>query len=335
MPSAAFDLSALDRWLKAHVPGLRGFAQLTPIEGGQSNPTFFLNYDDCVLVLRKQPSGDLLPSAHAIDREYRIMSALAVTHVPVPRMRVYCADRAIIGTPFYVMDKLDGRVLPNYALTEIAPAARALYFTELARTMARLHAVDWRGIGLSDFGKPGNYFSRQIGRWTRQWQSSKTGENAAIERLTAWLPNNIPSDDTTAIAHGDFRMGNMMWHPTEARIIGVLDWELSTLGHPLADLAYSCMAWHLAPDEFEGILGLDWQMQQIPTQAEFIAAYNAESSVKRHPDPFHLVFSMFRFAVILEGVAARAQLGNASSANAANVGAQASAIARRAEQLID
>lgn len=330
-----FDPNTLSDWLRAQLPGLTGAMCLTRIGGGQSNPTFFVDFDDQSLVLRKQPPGVLLPSAHAVDREARIMKALAATDVPVPEVLAFCEDRSVVGTPFYVMRKLDGRVLPHTGLPEIAPGERRAYFMAMAETLAKLHAVDWQAAGLGDYGKPGNFFERQVARWTRQWQSSKTQDNADIDRLIEWLPRHIPDDDTTTIAHGDFRMGNLMFHPTEPRVIGVLDWELSTLGHPLADLGYVSMAWHMRPQEFDGIRGLDLAAEGLPTQEEFVSHYLRHSGRPLRLQPFHVAFAMFRFSVILEGVAARARSGNAAADNAAEAGAQASAFSRAAVALID
>ncbi len=335
-PAAEFDPAALHAWLKRHVPGrLDGRMSLRRIGGGQSNPTFFVDFDEGPsLVLRKQPPGPLLPSAHAVDREARIIRALAPTDVPVPEVLACCGERAVIGTPFYVMRKLEGRVLAHTSLPEIEPAGRHAYFLAMAETLARLHAVDWQAAGLGDYGKPGNFFERQVARWTRQWQASKGQDNPDIEHLIDWLPRHIPKGDATTIAHGDFRMGNLMFHPSEPRVVGVLDWELSTLGHPLADLSYCCLAWHMRPHEFDGMRGMDLAAEGIPAQEEFVAHYQRCGGHAEPLQPFHLAFSMFRFAVILEGVAARARAGNAASNDAADVGAQASAFARRAVEIV-
>ena len=324
----------LDQHLRQALPELEGPMRLARIGGGQSNPTFFVDFDSRALVLRKQPPGVLLPSAHAVDREYRVLRALAGSAVPVPRTVLYCDDRAVIGTPFYVMDKLEGRVLSNYALPGIAPAERRAYYFAMAETMARLHAVDWAAAGLADYGRPGNFFQRQIARWTRQWEASRTRDDAHIERLIEWLPANIPPGDQTTIAHGDFRFGNLMFHPTEPRVIAVLDWELSTLGHPLADVAYNCMAWHTGADEFEGMRGIDLAAEGIPTQAEYVAHYRQAGGCAEPMTNFHMAFSLFRFAVILEGIAARAKSGSAAAQDAQQVGAQAAGFARRAAALI-
>ncbi len=336
-PVTDFSPAALQAWLRGHLGNdLRGDMRVQRIGGGQSNPTFFVDFDaGPSLVLRKQPAGPLLPSAHAVDREARIMKALASTDVPVPEVLAFCDDREVIGTPFYVMRKLEGRVLPQTSLPEVAPAERRAYFLAMAETLAKLHAVDWQAVGLGDYGKPGNFFERQVARWTRQWQASKGQDNADIDHLIDWLPRHIPSSDTTTIAHGDFRMGNLMFHPTEPRVVGVLDWELSTLGHPLADLSYCCLAWNMRPHEFDGMRGMDLAAEGIPSQADFVAHYQRHGGRAEALQPFHLAFSMFRFAVILEGVAARARGGNAASSDAADVGAQAAAFARRAVELIE
>ncbi|MDM0086495.1 MULTISPECIES: phosphotransferase family protein [unclassified Variovorax] len=330
-----FDAERLASHLRAQIPGLSGPMRLARIGGGQSNPTFFVDFDNRALVLRKQPPGELLPSAHAVDREYRVLRALAGTDVPVPNAVLYCEDRSVVGTPFYVMDKLEGRVFPHYTLPELRPAERRAYYFAMAETLARLHAVDWAAAGLGDYGRPGNFFQRQVTRWTRQWEASRTREDANIDRLIAWLPANIPAGDHTTIAHGDFRFGNLMFHPTEPRVIAVLDWELSTLGHPLADVAYSCMAWHTGADEFEGIRDVDLAAEGIPTQAEYAAHYRQAGGHAEPVTNFHLAFSLFRFAVILEGIAARARSGIAAASDAQQVGAQAAGFARRAAALID
>lgn len=322
-----FDFERLRGWLGERVPGAEGPMQWRRVGSGQSNPTFLVEFPGRSLVLRKQPPGELLPSAHAIDREFRVLRALAGSDVPVPDALCWCGDRDVIGTPFYVMDKLDGRVLGSHQLHEIAPADRRAYWFAMADTLARLHAVDWQAAGLADYGRPGDYFARQVARWTRQWQASRTREDRHVEHLIAWLPANLPSHDTTAIAHGDFRLGNLMFHPSEPRVIGVLDWELSTLGHPLADAAYSAMAFHTAPEAFDGLVGVDLAAQGLPSQAEYLARYRDAGGCAEPVTAFHLAFSLFRFAVILEGVASRAKAGNAAAEDAVAVGAQSAAFA--------
>jgi aminoglycoside phosphotransferase (APT) family kinase protein len=330
-----FDPLRLDAFVRGALPDVRGPMQLTRIAGGQSNPTFFVDFDNRALVLRKQPAGELLPSAHAIDREYRVMSALASTDVPVPRTVLYHAGRDVVGTPFYLMEKLAGRVFAQYALPGVAPPERRGMYASMARTMARLHRVDPSAVGLSDYGKPGNYFARQVARWTRQWQSAKTRENPALDRLIAWLPAHVPAGEETAICHGDFRMGNLMFHPSEPRVIGVLDWELSTLGHPLADVAFNCMAWRTLPTEYGGLLGCDLDALGIPREDEYLGWYYAAAGRTSAAQPFHFAFAMFRFAVIFEGIAARAAAGNAAADNAREAGQLGPAFARRALDIVE
>ena len=334
-PTLEFSAERLQSYLQQAIPGLQGSMQLQRIGGGQSNPTFFVNFGNRALVLRKKPAGgNLLQSAHAVDREYRILNALAKTDVPVPTTVLYCDDISVVGTPFYVMEQLKGRVFSDYALPEVPAAEREAMYFSMAETMARLHRVDWAAVGLSDYGKPGNYFARQIARWTRQWDMSKTAENADIDRLIAWLPAHMPANDDTTINHGDFRLGNLMFHPTEPRVIAALDWELSTLGHPLADVAYNCMAWHTEANEFGGIKQLDLAAHGIPTQLEYLAHYKRCSGRSDNITPFHLAFSLFRFAVILEGIASRARDGSAAGTDAAEVGGLCGAFARHAVQAI-
>ena len=331
-----FSSERLHAWLLRNVPDLHGPMRLERIGGGQSNPTFFVSFDNREMVLRKKPAGgNLLPSAHAVDREYRVIEALAATDVPVPKAVIYCADEGVIGTPFYLMERLEGRVFPGYALPEVPREERRAMYFAMAETMARLHVVDWAAVGLSGYGKPGDFFARQIARWSRQWELSKIADNADINKLIRWLPENIPANDDTRISHGDFRFGNLMFHPTEPRVIAVLDWELSTLGHPLADVAYNCIAWHTAPDEFNGILGLDIAALGIPSESEYLQHYRQCSGRADTISGFHLAFSMFRFAVILEGIASRARDGSAAAHDAADVGRQAGAFARRAVEAID
>lgn len=327
-----FDPAVLAGFLRGRLPGAEGPLTVERIAGGQSNPTYWLKYPDLTYVLRKQPAGPLLPSAHLVDREYRILSALAGGPVPVPRPHIFCDDRALIGTPFYVMEAVAGRVFPDASLPGLTPAERTAIYAGLAETLAHLHRVDWAALGLADYGKAGSYFSRQVARWTKQWLSSKTREIPEIDQLAAWLPAQVPAagDDETAIAHGDYRLGNLIYHPTEPRVAAVVDWELSTLGHPLADAAYACLGYHALPAEYGGLLGLDLAALGIPGEAEFVAQYCRAAGRPNDLRPFHLVFALFRFAVILEGVAARAALGNASATDAAAVGGLSVNFARRA-----
>ena len=330
-----FDPVRLDTFLRGALRGLGGTMRLDRIKGGQSNPTFFVTYDNRRLVLRKKPPGEVLPSAHAVDREFRVMSALSETDVPVPPTLLFHPERDVIGTPFYVMERVEGRVFHDNALPGVAPEERRAMYFSMAETMAKLHTVDWAGIGLADYGRPGSYFARQLGRWSKQWHLSRTREIPEIDRLIEWLPAHMASDDETTICHGDFRLGNLMFHGTEPRVVAVLDWELSTLGHPLADAAFSCLAWHSRPEWYGGVLALDLNALGIPTQGEYLECYYKAAGRTSGVETFHLVFSLFRFAVILEGIAARAKAGNAAAENAAQVGDLSVAFARRAVELID
>lgn len=315
-----FDIAALERYLTLTIEGFFGPVQIERISGGQSNPTYFVTSGSDRLVLRKKPPGPLLPSAHAIDREYRVLTALRNTGVPVPPTVLYCEDETIIGTPFYIMERLDGRVFHDTALPGVSPAERSAMYRAMAETLARLHNVDPVAIGLADYGRHDGYFARQISRWSRQWQVSRTREDSRIEALIEWLPRNIPAGDTLAIVHGDFRIGNLMFHQTEPRVIAILDWELSTLGAPLADLAHVLMAWESRPEEYGGIAGLDLPALGIPDAHTFEAIYATEAKHGTRLQPFHRAFAMFRWSLIFEGIAARARAGSAADSNAAATG---------------
>ncbi len=307
-------------------------AQLTDLKqmrGGQSNPTFLLITDHGEYVLRKQPPGKLLPSAHAVDREFRILSVLTNTGVPVPRPLFFCADPAIIGTPFYVMERLRGRVFWSPTLPELPREERRPVYLAMADVLARLHLVDWQALGLADYGKADSYFARQVARWTKQWEGSRTRDNPSLGKLAEWLPKHIPAGDETTIVHGDFRLDNMMFHASEPRVIGIFDWELSTLGHPLADLAYSCIRYRLRSDTYSGLMDLDLESLGIPSEDEFVQAYLSRTGRSDTLTPFHFAFSLFRIAVILEGVLARAIAGNASSSDAFRTGSLGTALADR------
>jgi aminoglycoside phosphotransferase (APT) family kinase protein len=330
-----FDPDRLDRFLRAHIAGLEGPMRLERIHGGQSNPTFFVDYANRRLVVRKQPGGPVLQSAHAIDREFRIMSALATTVVPVPRVLQFHAENDVVGTPFYVMERLEGRVFTDGSMPTVAFDQRRPLLLSTARTLASLHRLDYTSIGLQDYGRPGNYFERQIARWTRQWRDSKTRELPDVERLIEWLPKNVPCSELTSISHGDYRVYNLMFHPVEARVVGVLDWELSTLGHPLADLAFSALSWRLPPTYPAGLLGLDLKALGLPSEQEYLETYYAIAPEVGRVTPFHTAFALFRLAVIFEGIASRAQLGIASADNAAEVGRLSSDLARRGVEALD
>jgi len=330
-----FDVPALAVWLGAHVPGYPGgVPEVAQFKGGQSNPTFKLTVGGQSYVLRTKPgpAAKLLASAHAIDREYRVMSALHATGFPVPRQLALCLDEAIIGRAFFVMECVEGRVLWDQALPGMLPHERAAIYDEQNRVIAQLHTIDYAAIGLADYGKPGNYFARQIERWTRQYQASATEHIPEMDSLIAWLPQHIPDGDDTAIVHGDFRLDNLIFHPTEPRIVAVLDWELSTLGHPLADFSYHCMSWNIAPGKFRGIAGLDLPALGIPSQADYIAAYSARTGKTIRPEDFnfYLAYNMFRLAGIMQGIMKRYVDGTAASAQALENGKAARPMAELA-----
>ncbi len=313
-----FDEARLTEYLTAELPGFVGPLEVRQFQGGQSNPTFHLHTPGGDYVLRKKPPGTLLPSAHAVDREYAVQSALAGTAVPVATMRLLCRDESVIGTMFYLMDHMPGRVFSDRTLQGVSPADRAAMYDDMNRVMAALHQVDWRAAGLEGFGRPQAYVARQIDRWTKQYVGSRMEDVPEMDRLMAWLPAHAPANDETAIAHGDFRLGNLIFHPTEPRVLAVLDWELSTLGHPLADLGYNCIPWRL-PVAIEGLQGAD--APGIPTEAEYVAAYCRRTGRDSVPElDFFVVFSLFRWAAIAAGVYRRALDGNAADARALTIG---------------
>lgn len=327
------NVSALAAYLRG-VLALEGEMRLERISGGQSNPTFFVSFDNRRLVLRKRPHGRLLPSAHAIDREFRVISALANTGVPVPPALHFCTDTRIIGTDFYLMARLEGRVFEDCALPGVSPGDRAAMMHDVAQTLAKLHGVDPEAVGLGDFGRPHGYFARQVKRWSEQWQQVRTREDANIEALIRWLPGAIPPDETASIVHGDFRIGNLMFHPVEPRVIAILDWELCTLGHPMADLAHCAMAWRSRPEEYGGVLGLDLAALGLPTLEAFVADYEAAATHAARLQPFHMAFALFRWSMIFEGIAARAKAGSAAAGNAHEVGQLAAVFAVQAARFI-
>ena len=249
LPAHRFDEAALARYLRGRLPGFDGQLQIRQFQGGQSNPTYHLRTAGGEYVLRKKPPGKLLPRAHEVEREHRVMAALAETDVPVPRMRLLCQDETILGTPFFVMDHVQGRVFPDRVMREGSPAHRAAVYEDLARVLAALHRVDWRAAGLEGFGRPEGYMQRQVALWTRQWQAARMEDMPAMDLLAQWLPDHLPPDDApSCIAHGDYRLGNVLLHPTEPRVVAVLDWELATIGNPLADLGYFCVTYHVPGD---------------------------------------------------------------------------------------
>ena len=302
-PNHRFDEAGLERWLRANVEDFAGPMQVGQFQRGASNPTFLITTPLRRYVLRKKPPGQLLASAHQVDREYRVMKALGGVGFPAPVMRAFCADESVIGTPFYVMDFLEGRIFRNARLPGLAPAERAAIYDDLNATLARLHGVDYAAIGLGDYGRPGNYFARQIDRWIKQYRGAETDVIPAMEQLIAALPARVPADDTTTIAHGDYRLENVMYHPTEPRIIAVLDWELSTLGHPLADIAYNCILWHSHSESWGTFDGMQLEGSGIPMEGEYVAAYCRRTGRAGIEDfGFYLGFSLFRLASIGQGV---------------------------------
>jgi aminoglycoside phosphotransferase (APT) family kinase protein len=322
-----FDVAALERFMRDHVAGFRGGLRVEQFKGGQSNPTFRLvATDGKTYVMRRKPPGKLLPSAHAVDREYRVVTALAQTRFPVARTYALCTDESVIGAVFFIQDCVEGRVLWDPQLPGMAPAERGAIFDEMNRVIAMLHRVDYTAIGLGDYGKPGNYFQRQIDRWSRQYKASETEPIEAMDRLIDWLPANVPAGEATSIVHGDFRLDNMIFHPTEARVLAVLDWELSTLGHPLADFSYHAMVWRLSSAEFRGLSGCDLAAMGIPREADYVARYLERTGMAAPSAKdwaFCMAYNMFRAAAIFQGVMARALGGNAASAIAVETGRRA------------
>lgn len=315
-----FDEARLLAYLDDHVEGFRGPLEVVQFKGGQSNPTYLLRAASGSYVLRRKPPGKLLKSAHAVDREFRVISALHASGFPVPRPYVLCEDDEVIGTSFFVMEFVEGRILWELDLPGMDPDERAAIYDHVNETLARLHNTDYEDIGLGDYGVPGNYFERQISRWTRQYRASETGTVTTIDRLIDWLPANIPDDESASIVHGDYRLDNMVLHPTEPRVIAVLDWELSTIGHPLADFTYHLMAWHM-PDigiGSTGLVGKPIDELGIPDEEAYVASYcertGRDSGIAGRE--FYLAFNFFRLAAILQGIAGRVRDGTAANAHA-------------------
>jgi aminoglycoside phosphotransferase (APT) family kinase protein len=335
----AFDTAALQAWLAGRIDGFdRGPLTVEQFKGGQSNPTFKLIAPGATCVMRSKPgpAAKLLPSAHAIEREYRVMAALAAHGIPVPRMLALCEDESVIGRAFYVMSFVDGRVLWDQALPESSAGERGAIYDQMNRVIAALHTVDVQAAGLADYGKPGNYFERQIARWGKQYQASMTQPIEAMERLIDWLPAHMPAgardDARVSVVHGDFRLDNLVFHAREPRVVAVLDWELSTLGHALADFSYHCMSWHIPPGPYRGIAGLDHAALGIPSEAEYVRRW-CERTRLAEPDAlardwnFYLAYNLFRMAAILQGIAKRVQAGTAASAQARHAAAGARPLA--------
>lgn len=329
----AFHEAHLTAWMREHVPGFHGELTVNQFKGGQSNPTFLLEAAGRRYVLRRKPMGDLLPSAHAVDREFRVIRALANTNVPVAKVHALCEDPSVIGSTFYVMDHVEGRIFWDPTLPDMALTERGAIFDELNRVLAALHQVDPAAVGLSDYGRPGAYLERQVARWTRQYKAAETEPIEAADRLINWLPEHMPTEGETRIVHGDYRIDNVIFHPTEPRILAVLDWELSTLGDPLVDFAYHCMSWRM-PQVSRGLAGVNIASLGIPSEAHYLASYLArtgrQQAVPVSDWNYYLVFNMFRLVGILQGIAKRAQLGNASNASAVETGKRARPLAEQA-----
>lgn len=323
-----FDEGALRAYLDRNLPGFREPCSIRQFEGGQSNPTFLLESGGGKFVLRKKPPGRLLPSAHAVEREYRVMDALSDTDVPVCSMLLLCEDSAIIGTPFIVMEHVEGRVFHDPTLPGVKTRDRTAVYKHQMKVLAALHAVLPSEVGLATFGKPGNYYARQISRWSRQYKASETRSIASMDRLVGWLPKNIPADEETRVVHGDYRLGNVILHPSEPRIVAVLDWELSTLGDPLADLAYNLMTFYLPSRRHSTLVANDPAVTGIPSRESLLSLYCGLSgrNAMKHWN-FYLSFSMFRSAAIGQGVYKRGLDGNASSASALELGREVASTA--------
>ncbi len=331
-----FDEAALAAWLRANVPDFGTEFLVRQFRGGQSNPTFWLTDGVRGYVLRKKPPGPILPSAHAVEREYKVIRALAGTDVPVPRAYALCEDPSVIGTPFYVMEHLEGRIFFDPRLPGLPKEEQRALYEEMVRVLAAIHRVDVDAVGLGDYGKRGEYVARQVKRWAQQYEASRTATIPPMEALLAWLPANVPSSDETTLAHGDFRIDNLIFHPTEPRALAVLDWELSTLGHPLADVAYTCMLYDVTVPGLGGLQNLDPEVCGIPSERELVERYRKLTGrAEGIPDfAYFKAFSLFRLAAIAQGVFRRSQLGNASSENAASFGAAVWALSRIACGLV-
>jgi aminoglycoside phosphotransferase (APT) family kinase protein len=314
------DGAALERFLNFKIEKIEQF------KGGQSNPTYRLTAaDGKKYALRRKPPGKLLPSAHAVDREFKVISGLHKMGFPVAKPHVLCTDDSVIGTMFYLMDCVDGRVLWDQALPGMQKAERSAIWDELNSVIARLHQIDYRAAGLEDFGKPGDYIARQVGRWTKQYQASELERIEEMNNLIDWLPKNIPPGDETSVVHGDYRLDNVIFHPAEPRILAVLDWELSTLGHPLADFAYHCMSWHIAPGKFRGIAGLDLEQLGIPSEAQYVKKYcerTKRAGIDASTWDYYMAYNLFRIAAITQGIAKRVVDGTAASEFAREAGSR-------------
>ena len=328
------DETRLTDYLSQHLPGFVGPLTVQQFEGGQSNPTYLLSTSDQRYVLRKKPPGKLLPSAHMIEREYKVINALQDSAVPVPKTYLLCEDDSIIGTPFFVMEYVASRLLRDPHLPDCQPAERRAIYSSMIATLAALHNVDINAVGLSEFGRQGGYVGRQIKRWSQQYRSSQTEDIAEMEKVMAWLPEHIPADDETTLVHGDFRLDNMLFDRQQPKVLALLDWELATLGHPLSDLAYTCMNYRVEMPS--GYLGAVAGKDGIPTEEELVAEYCQHSGREKIPNwEFYMAFSMFRYAAIVQGVHYRGLQGNASSERALQYGDLVQRVSRQTWQLIE
>jgi aminoglycoside phosphotransferase (APT) family kinase protein len=332
-----FDEAALARWMAENVDGYAGPLTVEQFKGGQSNPTYRLVTAGKSYVLRRKPSGELLPGAHAVDREALVQARLGATGFPVAKIHGLCTDDAVIGTWFYVMDMVEGRIFWDATFPDVSRADRPRYFDAMNATIAQLHLCDPAVIGLGAYGKPGNYFARQISRWSRQYRADEAaGRNADMDALAAWLPDNIPPGDETSVVHGDFRCDNMIFHATEPRVVAVLDWELSTLGHPLADFANHAMMYRMPPEIVAGLKGADLAALNIPSEADYVAAYCARTGRDSIPAyEFTMAFNLFRLAAIFHGIKGRVLRGTASNAQAAQRAEHFPALARLARRSME
>ncbi|MEC7525986.1 MAG: phosphotransferase [Myxococcota bacterium] len=330
-----FDLPRLRAWMDDELENVGESLTVRKFRGGQSNPTFWVSDGTSAYVLRKKPPGTLLPSAHQVEREYRVLHALQNTEVPVARVYALCDDEAVIGTPFYLMEHVQGRIFWNVQLPELTPRHRTAIYDELARVLAHIHSVKLDAVGLSDYGKRGGYVERQLSRWSAQYEQSATQTVPAMDALIEWLPRNLPAHDETTLCHGDYRLDNLIFHPEEPRCLAVIDWELSTLGHPIADLAYTCMLYDIQMPRVGGLLGVDFAQSGIPSEADFVARYCELTGRDGVEDwSYFKAFGLFRLAAIAQGVYARSQQGNASSDDAAMYGAAVGHLATIACRLV-
>ena len=333
-----FDIGRLDEYMRATVEGHSGALQVEQFRGGQSNPTYRLTAGGRRYVLRRKPPGKLLPSAHAVDREYRVIKALHSVGFPVAKPYALCEDDSVIGTAFYIMGYVEGRVLWDQALPGMAKAERRAVWDELNRVIALLHTIDYEAVGLEGFGKAGSYLERQIGRWSKQYRASETEKIEAMDNLIDWLPRNIPPGDETSIVHGDYRLDNTIFHPSEPKILAVLDWELSTLGHPLADFSYHCMSWHIPPGKFRGIEGLPLEELGIPTEREYVDMYckrTGRRGIESTTWDFYMAYNLFRIAAITQGIKKRVVDGTAASDHAVEAGSKAPLLAELGWQQVE